>query len=309
MKDIVSSLWGSIGGFVGAWLVPSLLAAVYISEVLLPALNTPWTLGGAEDLDRYLVIGFGALVLAFVLASASTPLTRALEGYYLWPPKLRHWRVSRHAAKRKKLLDRIDAGTSKNLMLDRERLNAYPRQKGLVLPTRLGNALRAGESYGWVQYGFSVPDLWVHLTAVAGDDINAQLQQSRAVVDFNVAALWLSVALAISTSAWVVLDASAAGVIWLLIFVLAVPFWYMRAVGSVAWYARSMWALADLNRGELAERLGIRLPGSIHEERELWKAVSEYAAWGPGWQKTPNWIAAIDNSLTPRGASDPAPDA
>lgn len=309
MKDIVSSLWGSVGDFVGAWLVPSLLAAVYLSEVLLPALDAPWTLGDTEGLDRYLVIGFGALLLAFMLASASSPLTRALEGYYLWPPKLRDWRVSRHVAKRDELLSRIAAGDSKNLMLDRERLNAYPRQRSLVLPTRLGNALRAGESYGWVQYGFSVPDLWTHFTTVADDAINAQLQQSRAIVDFYVAALWLSLALAVSTGIWVVLDASAAGVVWLLVFVLAIPFWYIRAVGSTVWYARSMWALADLYRGELAERLGIRLPGAIEKERELWKAVSEYASWGPGWQNTNDWIAAIDQALTSRGASTAATDA
>jgi hypothetical protein len=36
---------------------------------------------------------------------------------------------------------------------DRERPNAYPGQERYLLPTKLGNALRAGESYAWVQYG------------------------------------------------------------------------------------------------------------------------------------------------------------
>jgi hypothetical protein len=68
-----------------------------------------------------------------------------------------------------------------------------------VLPTRLGNALRAGETYGWVQYGLSTVDMWTRLTAVAEDKINNQLVESRAVLNFYIALIWLSLALCFAT--------------------------------------------------------------------------------------------------------------
>lgn len=306
MRDILSSLWSGVADFVGAWLMPSFLSMAYVFEILLPNTQPAFVPARVQDLEggaRLFAIAAAALALALVLASAATPLTRVLEGYYLWPPKLKDWRIKRHKKRQQELRAAISSSTSRvDMMRYRERLNGYPRVGWLVLPTRLGNALRAGESYGWVQYGFSVPDLWTHLTAVASSELRRQLRQSRTVLDLFIAATWLSAALAVVTLATLVSDYSPQFLAWAVVLAALVPFWYHRAVGSVAWYARSMWALADLCRTDLADRLGLQLPGTLEEERKLWRAVSEYAAWGRGWTKTPEWISQIDEALTVRGA-------
>ena len=64
-----------------------------------------------------------------------------------------------------------------------------------------------------------------------------------------------------------------------------------------------MQALVDLSRGKLAAALGLQLPGSIEAERRLWRAVTNYAVWGPWWQRSTSWLSTIDDSLVSRGAS------
>jgi hypothetical protein len=173
-----------------------------------------------------------------------------------------------------------------------------------VLPTRLGNALRAGETYGWVQYGLSTVDMWTRLTAVAEDKINNQLVESRAVLNFYIALIWLSLALCFATVVVTVWAGKVLLLLWLVPLLGLIPLWYRRSVATVSWYSQGMQALVDLTRGKLAETLGIQLPGDLKEERKIWKAVSDYAVWGPGWTNSADWIKVINEATVQRGATD-----
>jgi hypothetical protein len=248
---------------------------------------------------------FTSVILSFILASTARELTRLLEGYTIWPPSLKLAWTKKQQERRTDLLSKI---AESQLLADkvrlREELNQYPRKANLVLPTRLGNALRAGETYGWVQYGLSTVDMWTRLTAVAEDKINNQLVESRAVLNFYIALIWLSLALCFATVVVTVWAGKVLLLLWLVPLLGLIPLWYRRSVATVSWYSQGMQALVDLTRGKLAETLGIQLPGDLKEERKIWKAVSDYAAWGPGWTNSADWIKVINEATVQRGATD-----
>jgi hypothetical protein len=305
MKELYSNLWGSLSGFVQTWLLPSAIACGFFTLVLLPALDgvSPWSqIKDLQGAERGLLFVFASLVVSFLLAATARPLTRVLEGYALWPPALKVRMTARQIEKRKALRKQIGEATEADAVRLRQRLNRYPRKSALVLPTRLGNALRAGETYGYVQYGLSTVGLWTRLTAVADENTNNQLNQAKAIFNFFVAMIWLSMALSLVTAAVAVVTDETTPVWWVPFLLALLPLWYGRALESVTWYAQGMHALVDLNRGKLADALGLRLPGTLEEERELWEAVSEYAAWGPGWEGSAAWVKVLDEATVPRGA-------
>lgn len=307
MKELYGNLWGALAGYVQSWVLPSLIGVGFFTMALLPRVEdeSPWS--GLRDADAtgdVLVFAFAVLVVSFALAVAARPLLRVLEGYTLRPRWLRERWAEAQRARRRALRRRIaDASSLEDKARWLEELNRYPRDPAWVLPTRLGNALRAGETYGDSQYGLSTVGLWTRLVAVVDDKVTDQLAQARAVLDFFVAMMALSAALAGAT----VLVAAWAGeadvLVWLVPLVALVPLWYHRAVAAVGWYAQAMQALADLGRLPLAQQLGLRLPPDVAAEREVWRAVSAYAAWGPNWDSTAVWVARIDAALGKRGAA------
>jgi ABC-type multidrug transport system fused ATPase/permease subunit len=310
LTNLYSNLWDSLGKFIQSWLLPSIIALGFFTVALLPAVReeVPWSgIYQLSSTERGLLFAFLTIVLSFLLASSAREFTRFLEGYVLWPSRLKNRGVDKQKAKREELFDKIEASSSlPEKLRHRARLNQYPRDPDLILPTRLGNALRAGESYGWIQYGLSVVDLWTRLTAVAEDKINEQLSQSRAVLNFFIAMIWLSAVLSIATVVVSIWGGHPLYLLWLIPLALLVPVWYRRAVAAVSWYAQGMQALADLTRGRLAEALGLSLPGTIEDERKLWTAFNDYASWGPGWSNTSDWVKTIDDATVPRGARDEA---
>jgi hypothetical protein len=300
LKELYSTLWASLGAFIQSWLPASAIAVGFFSFALFPGLESkpPWSkiaqMGAAQ---RSLLFAFSVLILSFLLASSARQLTRLLEGYTIRPRWLRDRWTEKQKEKRQELHRKI-AGNAQLVekLRYRDQLNRYPRKAEFVLPTRLGNALRAGETFGWVQYGVSTVDLWTRLTAVADEKLLDQLDQSRAVLNFYVALIWLSVVLAAVTVPVALWSGEMNYILWVVPLVGLLRLWYSAAVSSVTWYAQGMQALADLSRGRLATALGVRLPEKLDDERELWMAISDYAAWGPGWSESANWIKRIDEA-------------
>jgi hypothetical protein len=100
------------------------------------------------------VFAFATLVVSFALAVIARPLLRLLEGYTLRPEWLKDRWTASQRARRKHSRRQIDETPSPDAKARlREQLNLFPRDTSWVLPTRLGNALRAGETYGDSQYG------------------------------------------------------------------------------------------------------------------------------------------------------------
>ena len=68
----------------------------------------------------------------------------------------------------------------------------YPDDPAIVLPTRLGNALRALETYGSTRYGVDSQQFWFEFVGTAETAIRQEQEEMRGQVDLFVAAVAVS---------------------------------------------------------------------------------------------------------------------
>jgi hypothetical protein len=258
--------------------------------------------------EQILLIVVAAAVLAGSSAlfdQLSRPLLRWLEGY--WPQFLAPVRgilVSRAVRRQRTLQDRwykldsADQGTGgqgtagpgaatvaaageqdpravaqaaergqAKSRLDSE-LHSYPADETRIMPTRLGNVLRASETYSAERYGLDAVITWPRLWLLLPDGTQQELAASRRALDQSVAAL----------------VAFAAALVWLpwawwvvLIAVIVPPLAYQSFVIPRAMVlAELVTAAFDLNRTVLYRALRFPLPGTADAELVSGAALTEY---------------------------------
>jgi hypothetical protein len=134
--------------------------------------------------------------------------------------------------------------------------------------------MRAAEVYPRVVYGLDAVPIWPRLQALLPADFRDLLNSAKAQLDFcvNVAAAGLLAAASYAVlclylwrfPAWLPLSVSFT----------VVAIGYLLAVQSAKPYGLYVRAAFDLYRGSLAEQLGLSIPPSATDEREMWKLVS-----------------------------------
>jgi hypothetical protein len=256
----------------------------------------------------------GAVLIGLVLHALQNPLYRALEGYILWPKRLYRHGCERQLQTKHLLRDRVDfqrlerreqdgslrptgaaqlarlradprtsllagrdrASTAAQRAIVQERLARYPVNDEQIAPSRLGNAIRRFEEYGYDRYRLDTQVVWHDLTGVAPDSVQRQVELARARVDFFVALLYGHGAVALAG-----LLAIAApphqGAVPLVVVTSCLtglmPVWYSFAVAATDEWAAAVKALVNLGRKPLAEALGLCLPPTLAEERSMWALV------------------------------------
>lgn len=306
MKDAYEAVSGGVGRFVQSWFMPSLIMIGLVAFLLFPAVDEmePFTrIGGLSGAERAGLILLLALTLALLLSSSSTPLYRVLEGYRL-PSKWADRKRNEHKAARTKLRDDIaqmEQDDAIRIGIAHEELDRYPRASKYVMPTRLGNALKAGETYGRTQYNLDTVLLWNQLVSVADDELKEALTRTRTMMDFHAGVFWLSPLFALASIGTAIYAKEAAYLLGLIALVVC-PGAYSATVRAATLYASVLRALVDTTRVDLAKKLGLQLPTSLADERELWGAYSEFAAWGDKWSGADTWITTIDKA---RAAPEP----
>ena len=271
--------WGLFAG----WIVPSAIAVVVSSLLIFPAdLPVFDELSRLEAAERALVLTFASIAIGFLLSAAQTPLYAMLEGYRLWPRGLKERRRKVHLATRRRLqhdLEKAVAPRSKatgiEVALLQEKLTCFPIAEDQFHPTVLGNAIRAVETYGEDRYHLDSQTLEKELLGVAPEPVRSEFERSRVPLDFCVVTIYLLIpfgllalisGVAQSTDRWLLLASAA------LAFA-SLPAWYWLAVSCVAGWRLSAQALVDVGRVPLAEALGLDLPDTLEEEREMWEWV------------------------------------
>jgi hypothetical protein len=135
-----------------------------------------------------------------------------------------------------------------------ERLRRYPVDEGQLAPTRLGNAIRRHEEYGYQRYLLDSQALWYELTAAAPEQLTQQVNAARAGVDFFVCLLYGN--LLVALLALMSLGDSNARDLTLLVTsatLIAVSFlWYRLAVVTTDDWALAARALVDVGRKPLS---------------------------------------------------------
>ena len=220
MSDFFSKITGAIAGpiLLGSFF-PVLLFVTAVILVLLPV--TPYgheltatvkdPLLWQKNPATALVVTIIVLVLSIVLYNLNTSVIRLYEGY----PWQHSWIGQRLTERHKKRWDRAydireqistlrtearTAGSSQQLatarMAQRELgqlLNSYyPDKRDSILPTTLGNAVRAFETYPRRQYQAAIIPLWPRLLGVIEPAFANSLDSAKTSFDFMIHLSFLS---------------------------------------------------------------------------------------------------------------------
>lgn len=241
------------------------------------------------DVLGIVIIPFAILFLAILLLALNRPIVRTLEGYghlnpfrLLLPYRLRIFtdRVQPVLDEKKRLDEarKTDAGVqsgmphfSKRL---REAVQFYPDESEHVLPTRLGNVMRAFEVYSRVVYGLESVQGWNRLQLLLPKQVAEQVRDSRAMLDFIVSILALSVAILIvyATVAWRA-HALPVKVIPLAATLSVALAWSYLPTAAIQW-GETVKSVFDMQRHRLAGDLGLEVPLDPAEEAKMWRGVS-----------------------------------
>ena len=214
--------------------------------------------------------------LAISLSSLSTLLYRVLEGP-LWPRWLQEWRLKRQRAQKKALHAAVRGnGWRHNIAL--ENLARYPIDDRQILPTKFGNAIRAFETYGKTRFNMDSQTLWCELVAVAPRYIQSEINSAQSSVDFFVALLYLSLFFGFACLILGAIEHFKAGILLLSVpaFSLTILCHWL-AIKAIDNWSYPIHALVNLGRVKLADNLGLVLPKTLEEEKEMWGLVTKYA--------------------------------
>jgi hypothetical protein len=210
---------------------------------------------------------------------------RGLEGY--WYPGVRrlsvpllHWQKARRR-RILKTLKQLNPKLQNSAATAAERaefvrcdraLHQWPEQEDDLLPTRLGNILRAAERRPYHRYGLDAivcwPRLWLLLPEAVKKDLQAaQTELSNAVR----LVFWSLLFLIWSIWAW-----------WAFpVGVVAACFAYGWAVDAASIYANLIEATFDLHRQLLYQALSVPIPHDPDEERRVGKWLTDRLWRGP----------------------------
>ncbi|MFI9379710.1 hypothetical protein [Kutzneria sp. NPDC052558] len=272
MTELVKGILGGGWSLVAGWLLPTAINGFVVVFLVLPGL-----LAGAGAVENSIVFVLAVAAIGVALSAVQIPLYRVLEGYLGWPQWLHRRSRDRQLRRRRLLLERRaedDQPTTTQRALLGEQLARYPAEEQVVA-TRLGNAIRRLEVFGFDRYQLDSQTLWYELNAAVNETVRRNVDTARTGVDFFVALLWghlVVCALVIGlVSAGALAVWPALGLVVVLLVLTRV--WYRMAVIGTDEWASAVQALVNVGRKPLAESLGYRLPDTLAEERQLWRMV------------------------------------
>jgi hypothetical protein len=271
----------SLSGLNQALLVVGGLLAVTGSAVVVERLTTPamrflegywrrprrlraWLVGRHVDRRRHWKSTVDELALRQRLGTLSVAEFLELEDPTTPPARKTVLRRARATG--------FDAAMAAELSRGQSILRRTPRQDAMIMPTRLGNILRAAERRPLEKYGLDAVVCWYALWQVLPDALRTDLTTARSTMDKAVR-LWL----------------------WGLLFVVWTPFtWWSLAVAVLvpaATYTGSMLAAArgfgewtvtafDLHRFALYDGLRVPRPVTPEQERQVTGPLVTDLLWG-----------------------------
>ncbi len=215
--------------------------------------------------------GFFGLIWFFAgfLSNQWRNLIRLYEGYLFRGPAkgLGRLGIEAHRARR---LGMVAAG--------RLTYFDYPRRAKDILPTRLGNVLRAAEHYPMDRYGADYPLLWTRLGHVVPERVLRDMEDYRSALEFLVVATSGFATFGILAAA--TCAATGHGPTPFLLFLLGgcvlAYIAYSSAIHTAQEYGEAMRASFDLFRNELLVRMRWPVPTTPEEEIVIWREITGF---------------------------------
>jgi hypothetical protein len=189
------------------------------------------------------------------------------------------------AAELSKALGRSGRGLSRLPWRMRLNWRDYPTTEKDMLPTLMGNRIRAFERYGNVRFGLDLLILWYEFVGVADEKVREELTSAREGVEIFLAASVCFLGLSLSTLIPLLWIRTWQGVWWPLpvaaVFAAAVSaVAYRKAVSEIAEWGSAVSALVNTHRGKVAEAFGFAFPETLADERRMWQAVNGFVRTG-----------------------------
>ncbi|NJM57734.1 MAG: hypothetical protein HC857_10280 [Synechococcales cyanobacterium RU_4_20] len=154
----------------------------------------------------------------------------------------------------------------------RQELRALPQTNTDLMPTRLGNILRAAERQPLHKYGLDAIICWSRLWMLLPDPVKKDLQEARA--DLNTAVrVWLW---SLLFCGWATLAQTPLATWPLLLGLLSAWFAYRWAIAAAITYSDLLEATFDLYRHLLYDALRWKLPENPDEERRVGQQLTQY---------------------------------
>jgi hypothetical protein len=276
-------------------LLPTAMLALYVLALVWGGAPTD-----APSLDRFVdhlekltttevLLGFLALLgVAILTQPLQLPLVRLLEGY--WPSIAEPVARARRGAHRKRRarFERAQLMTAEHHDSEGDGREArvqaawrlrklYPPDP-LVMPTALGNALRAAEDRAGRRYGLDSVVAWPRLYPLLSERVLAIVDDERTQLDVAVrfcavlfVAALVSLGLLITHGWLLLLPAGLFVVAWLA---------YRASVGAAVAYGEGLETAFDLHRFDLLRALRLPLPATSEDERALNAQVTAFLLQG-----------------------------
>nr|WP_067293731.1 hypothetical protein [Marinobacterium profundum] len=234
----------------------------------------------ALDTLNSAAIGLLIVIVALALEALQTPIVRMFEGYwgagrlagYLGGIRARHWRKKRE--KLRKLSYSENPADKHSILHADQKLQAEFPSHDRVLPTRLGNILRAAEDSAGQRYGLQTVALWPRLYPFIGVTLQAALGDVRDRLDM--ALRWVfylligaivSAALLAQHHYWLTLPAALS--------LLALGA-YLSACLAAKSYGVLLATAFDLHRFDMLRAMRLPLPQNESEEKTTGQALSAF---------------------------------
>jgi hypothetical protein len=246
----------------------------------------------------------GVTLFAYLISNAQTSIIRFFEGYWEHIPmawlrgaRRHHYQkkflflkasINRLVAEKQKLEPslRESAAADHQKALDTSReLNAderewflfYPFEEDRVMPTRLGNIIRAAELYALGRYGIDAVVVWPRLYPYLPESFLKELVDVKASMTFMLVTSALSFTFALLsclllpflTTNWPLMLACVSGgglLAWVC---------YRSSLQSASLYAELIKTAFDLYRWALLKALHIKAPADSEKEIKTWTDVND----------------------------------
>jgi hypothetical protein len=203
-------------------------------------------------------------------------------------------------------------------------LSRYFPENAALAPTRLGNAMRAVETYGRPRYGLDLATIWPRLQPLLPAETLSWLEQAGGAFELMVTLSALSALFGVPLSVYLAVIASAptaravsaavllgsAGLSWVC---------YRNAVEAAVAYGERVRSTVDLHRFDVFEAMRLPQPDTLAEEELQWRRVcglldrsdrADPAAWRYTHPEPPAAPAGDSSSGSPpSGASASGPPA
>ncbi len=272
--------------FVVGFFAPAFFMLVVL-RLLVGEDGLPQDYQSSSEGTQLLIIGGAALLTALLLSGLNRPLMRTYEKGYLLKavPPVGKWAVARWQYRFDQLVAmRAQESPSPERTAAARRLDdQFPQSRNGVLPTRLGNVMRASEAHPRVRYNLNGVMIWPRIALLLSAEEHERLTNERTTFAFFLNASFLSVLVG---GAWAasLLDTSASAVIAAggAVLVAATVAWvlYVAACDAAMGYGYAIRSAVDLHRFDLYERLGVERPTTIAAEQDAARAVNRCLRFG-----------------------------